>query len=332
MFKRFLLLIVALLMLVVFGQAAAHDADAEAHKAIIERLMSEVLTGGNLDLVPEIYAPDFVDHSPFGETKTPDGMYAYINNLRTAMPDLSVETQVILAEDDYLAGRFIVTGTFTGELMTPAGAVPGNGNAVVVPVNHIWIVNDDGLLQESWTEFDNLSFLMQVGVIPMPEDAGMTAATDMMPDWTIMEMSGDMVEASHTNVERVIDEAFNQGNTAVIDELFAEDWYRYTDNDDRESFKNGLLSLRAAMPDFQATAEPIIAEGNWVAFRFTGQGTFENEYVSAAGTIPPTGNPVAFGAIIIGYTNSDGRYVAEWDEVDNLSFYTQLGIIPAAGM
>ncbi|MBL8165595.1 MAG: ester cyclase, partial [Anaerolineae bacterium] len=142
MSKRTLFLMLALVVLAFsVSAAAAQGYPAPDGKAIITRLMTDILSGGKLELIPEIYAADFVDHSPLGETNGVDGMTAYIGNLRTAFPDMQVETQLLISDADWVAGRFVVSGTFTGELVTPAGAVPGNGGPISIPVHHIWQVN-----------------------------------------------------------------------------------------------------------------------------------------------------------------------------------------------
>lgn len=255
------LLTLAALLLGIVGSVTAHEADAEAHKAIINRLMTEVLNGGDLSLVPEIYAADFVDHSPFGDTAGVAGMTAYIGNLRTAMPDMQIEALILLAEGDWIAGRFVVNGTFTGQLVTPNGIVPGNNGAVSVPLHHIWQVNADGLLQESWTEFDNLSFLMQLGVIPMME--GMTAPMEAMDyDFTISEALPEMMERTKEDVAVVIEEAFNLGNLDILNERLSADYRSHPEELDLEGFKQNIMGLRAALPDLQADAPIILADGN----------------------------------------------------------------------
>ena len=72
----------------------------------------------------------------------------------------------------------------------------------------------------------------------------------------------------------------------------------------------------------------ILTEGNWVAFRFIGEGTFTNEFVSPQGSLPPTGQPFGFKANVIGRVNEDGQWAEEWLAFDNLSLLTQLGVSP----
>src|SRR5262245_55524294 len=72
-----------------------------------------------------------------------------------------------------------------------------------------------------------------------------------------------------TGIQRVIDEAFNQGQLDVIDEVFAENYVSHPDDGDRDAFKANILAQRDAMPDLHASADLITVEGEWAAFRFT---------------------------------------------------------------
>ena len=129
---------------------------------------------------------------------------------------------------------------------------------------------------------------------------------------------------------RIVNEGFNQGNVAVIDEVVAPDYVSYDPSgatEDRDAFKASILAFRAAMPDLNARADPIIAEDNWVAFRFTMTGTFQNTLDMGDGAIPPTGETVTFHSNIIARFNEAGLLVEEWDEFDFATFGAQLGLM-----
>ena len=145
----------------------------------------------------------------------------------------------------------------------------------------------------------------------------------------------DMEQAHKAVVVRVIDEAFNQGILDVFEEGFAPDYVFHSPGGDEsaEDFMGFIMAARAAFPDLQATADPVIAEGEWVALRFTMTGTFENElaFPSLPEAIPPSGDPVVLTINVILRFNEDGQIVEEWDEYDNLGWFTQLGILPPMG-
>jgi predicted ester cyclase len=142
----------------------------------------------------------------------------------------------------------------------------------------------------------------------------------------------DKAEAHKQTIIRIVEEGFNQGNLDVIDELLAPDYvsYHYGREGDSESFKGYISAVRAAMPDYEAKADMFVAEGDWLAFRFWGSGTFENEFALFP-DLTPTGEKVEDIVHIFVRFNEDGQLVEEWDLVHELRWLTQLGVIPPMG-
>lgn len=58
---------------------------------IMQRFYEEVLVGGNVALVDELIADDFVDHEePFpGQPQGKEGVVFYVNAIRSAFPDIT---------------------------------------------------------------------------------------------------------------------------------------------------------------------------------------------------------------------------------------------------
>src|SRR3712207_5155457 len=72
-------------------------------------------------------------------------------------------------------------------------------------------------------------------------------------------------DATKRLIQRYIDEAWNNYNLATLDDLVADPtWYRTL-----------ITKLRTAYPDLHLTIDHIIAEADWVAYRWTAQGTHE---------------------------------------------------------
>lgn len=335
--KLFFIVMLALAVLLTgVHLASAQDEMAEAHKAAIMRVVDEIFSQGNLDLVDELYAEDFIDHTPNGDVNGREGVKAIAAGLRTAMPDLLVTPELLLANGDWVGGRFKATGTFTGEFATPNGTVPGNGQPIELVIHHIWRFNDDRQLQEGWAEYDNLNFLMQLGVIPMPEQSEETASEAVMPEvtppeFTVMQTSPEQEAANEQGIIEVVEAAFNQGNVDIIDERFAPDYMDFSEGQDAEAFKNEILALRAAIPDLKANVPVLVSEGNWIMFRFEAEGTFQNPLTLTDGSIAqPTGKPIRLAANVLLATDEYGQVKAEWDGFDNLSYATQFGLIPPA--
>jgi predicted ester cyclase len=84
--------------------------------------------------------------------------------------------------------------------------------------------------------------------------------------------------------------------------------------------------LRGVFPDFKATIDDMIAEGDKGVIRQTWSGTQRGEFMG----IPPTGKRVSFGVIDI-IRIAGGKVVEHWGQMDTMSMMQQLGAIPAPG-
>ena len=82
--------------------------------------------------------------------------------------------------------------------------------------------------------------------------------------------------------------------------------------------------LRSAFPDFKATIEHLIAEGDKVVLHMTWTGTQKGEFMG----IPPTGKSISINVIDI-VRIADGQVVEHWGIMDQMAMMQQLGVIPA---
>jgi steroid delta-isomerase-like uncharacterized protein len=123
---------------------------------------------------------------------------------------------------------------------------------------------------------------------------------------------------------RLADEVLTNKNLAVADELIASDFREHVGGEARrvgvEGFKAARLRRNAAFPDWKVTVDDIIAEGDKVVARATGEGTHLGEYMG----IPPTGRRIKVSWIAI-YRIADGRLAEHWQHIDELGLRQQLG-------
>ena len=98
-----------------FSACAQMDKTAETNSALAERFTAEVWNNGNLDLIDEILADDFVRHLPNSwDPPKIEGAAAfkeYMTNIRTIYPDFHVQVQKRIAEGDMVAASWTVSGT-----------------------------------------------------------------------------------------------------------------------------------------------------------------------------------------------------------------------------
>lgn len=136
---------------------------AEENKVKQRRVFEEVLNKGNLEILPELFAPNYSFNSPLGgELKGPEGFKQLTTMFHTALPDIHITIDDMFAEGDKVATRFTITGTFKGEMM---GIAPtGKKAAVAGIVITRW---EGGKEVEAWESLDTLGFYQQLG-IPIP--------------------------------------------------------------------------------------------------------------------------------------------------------------------
>ncbi|GAB4531565.1 MAG: hypothetical protein Kow0063_11000 [Anaerolineae bacterium] len=129
--------------------------------AEVARLVSEEIWGkGNLALVDEYYAQDYVDRNPVpGFPPTRDGLKAQIQMFRSAFPDMRSTTDEIIEAGDRVVVRYTVSGTHKGELM---GAPPTGKSAQISGISIMRIA--DGQVVEEFSLADMMSLFQQLGL------------------------------------------------------------------------------------------------------------------------------------------------------------------------
>ena len=126
---------------------------------------------------------------------------------------------------------------------------------------------------------------------------------------------------------RIIDNAFNQGDLAALDDLLSVDGIEHHDQHRTTPSKNGLKGVvamfRGGFADLHVTVDDEIREGDKVATHFTIRGTHTGLFLGN----PPTGKRVAVPGILFA-RNENGRMKESWTVVDNMGMMQQLGLVP----
>ena len=128
---------------------------------------------------------------------------------------------------------------------------------------------------------------------------------------------------------KVIEEIWNNGNLALIDELIADtvvlhDPQNPTQITNKEGYRQYTAGLRAACPDFHISIEDMVAEEDRIAVRITSKGTQRGDLPG----LPATGKQFAIEGIFIRHLQA-GKSAEEWMTLDYLGMLQQLGVIPA---
>jgi steroid delta-isomerase-like uncharacterized protein len=138
---------------------------AEENKAVARRWFEDLFNAGNLEVADEIIAQDHVNHDPTlpDIPPGPEGQKQIVNLYRGAFTNAHISVEDQLAEGDRVVTRWTGSGTHQGEFM---GVAP-TGNQVRVTgitINRL----SGGKIAESWTNYDALGMMRQIGAIPEP--------------------------------------------------------------------------------------------------------------------------------------------------------------------
>src|SRR5690349_7978752 len=122
----------------------------------MRRFYEEVLNRGNVGLVDEVCAADYVEHDPLSPTPDREGLKGQVAMLRAAFPDVRFTVDDLVMDGDKGVARTTMRGTHAGELM----GIPPTGKQVAV--SGIDIVRfEGGKAVEHWSQSDDLGLMQQ---------------------------------------------------------------------------------------------------------------------------------------------------------------------------
>jgi len=135
----------------------------EDNKAIARRVIEELFNEGRLELADELIAAGMISHDPAlpESLRGPDGVREAVAGYRGGFPDLIIRIDDQCAEDDLVCTRWTAVGTNTGDFW----GMPATGKqATVTGITIDRIIA--GRIAESWTNWDALGLMQQLGVVP----------------------------------------------------------------------------------------------------------------------------------------------------------------------
>jgi steroid delta-isomerase-like uncharacterized protein len=135
------------------------------NKAIMRQFWS-VWEQGNIGLLDNLLAPEYVNHTlatpdlPGG----PEGVKEVVRMFRSAVPDLKVVIEDMIAEGDRVATRYALEGTHGGDLF---GVAPTGRHLTIKSMTVERL--SGGKIVEHWRVTDELDMMRQLGAIGTPE-------------------------------------------------------------------------------------------------------------------------------------------------------------------
>lgn len=135
----------------------------EANKKASRRILEEIFGAGKYDVADELLQKNAIGHDPAlpEPVRGPEGLKESARGYRGAFPDLMATVDQIIGEGDLVATRWTCRGTHKGELF---GIAPTGRQVTVTGITIDKYV--DGKLAESWTNWDTLGLMQQLGAVP----------------------------------------------------------------------------------------------------------------------------------------------------------------------
>jgi steroid delta-isomerase-like uncharacterized protein len=136
---------------------------SEQNKTIVRRLFEELWNKGNLPVADELIAPTYTHHDAATSDvgRGPESEKKRVTMYRNAFADFRLTIEDIIAEGETVMARWSCRGAHKGELN---GIAPTGKQFAISGVTVARVAN--GKIVEGWVNWDALSLMQQLGVVP----------------------------------------------------------------------------------------------------------------------------------------------------------------------
>ena len=141
------------------------EARAEANKMTVRRML-ERLSAGDVTGFTDHLSPNYVRHSQamppeLQEIRGKEAMHEWLQSNFVPFPDYHEELEWLVGDGDFVAWRSRGKGTQMGSF-GPFAASGKQMDLVIIGMHRF----EGALIAETWTSWDNLSALTQLGHFP----------------------------------------------------------------------------------------------------------------------------------------------------------------------
>ncbi len=162
--KAVIVLALSIASLSVFASTQSRSESMDRLKAnekLIRTYFEEVWNKGHLEVLDQIMAPDYINHSPgiANPKPGPEGLKPVVKAIREGFPDLHYTIEDMVIGEDKVAVRVTMRGTNTGPLF---GSPPTGKKVEVGQMQFEWL--KDGKISQHWRRTDDASFAKQLGM------------------------------------------------------------------------------------------------------------------------------------------------------------------------
>ena len=156
--NRIIFMVPAVVTMILIGCVASDDPVKVRNIEAVHVVFSEIWSKGNVDLIGDLYAENFVGHFPAGTVHGREGILDRVIAHRTAFPDWTEEVEDTIADRDRVVIRFTSRGTNLGDFL---GNPPTRNHVEISEVAIFSLI--DVKIVEQWVYPDMLSMQRQLG-------------------------------------------------------------------------------------------------------------------------------------------------------------------------
>ena len=132
------------------------------NKALVRRWFDQVWNKGRAEAIDELMSDRSVVHGLGDDLRGPAGFKPFHAAYRDAFPDLALQIEHLVADDDLVAVQWSATATHSG------GGLGFAATGKRVSFSGMAFIRVEGnKLVEGWNSFDQLGMLQQLGVVSL---------------------------------------------------------------------------------------------------------------------------------------------------------------------
>ena len=126
-----------------------------------QKSFGEAINTNDLQRFNDLMSAGVIDHNPAPtQGPGPQGFINFFGEFIAAFPDLAIDVDHMVADDNNVAIAYTVTGTHRGDFM----GIPPTGRRI--RASGLQIARfEDALIVERWGSSDQLGILQQIGAI-----------------------------------------------------------------------------------------------------------------------------------------------------------------------
>lgn len=149
---------------------AAETITTSGHESVFADHVRQSYEEGNtqydVDLLRQLYAPEYTGHSVDGSVATLDQFIDNLAAVRAALPDVTYTVNDTVAQGSYVAARITLSGTFQNPLALPGqDAIQPTDQPITLEISFWHKLNEAGQIVEDWEIYDQVSLFAQLGVM-----------------------------------------------------------------------------------------------------------------------------------------------------------------------